>query len=489
MRAAYRADDIRAAEAPLLAAGVPLMRQAARAVATRTISIARARRAAGLNADILVLVGGGNNGGDGLWAAHDLAQRGLAPVVLLATDHPHAEGLAAARGAGVQVVTRAELGEDVAPFASWFGIWLDALAGIGLSGPLRGELGELVAALAEVRQEAPRHVIAVDTPSGLADDPAATNAIRADETHTFAAAKPALLLPPACRAAGTVVVHDLGIPLDADPAVVELDTDDISQHWPRAGHLDHKYTRGVVGIDAGSATYPGAGILATRAALAAGPGMVRFLGDRAIADRLPPEVVTAPGRIQAGLVGSGTEGGPDIAAALRDFRERDIPVVVDAGALACRDELGAGPGQLVLTPHLGELATLLGDERAAVEADPVRYARAAATEFAAVVVAKGPETVIAAPTGPVYTTPPGSPWLATAGSGDVLAGALAAALAQFAARSEAGEETPPLAAQAALAVALHAHAVDYCPSAPGPIRASDLADALGPALGALLAGQ
>lgn len=488
MRTAYTSEAIRTAEAPLLADGVPLMRRAARAIAERAAAVVSERRAAGVNAEVLVLVGGGNNGGDGLWAAYELADFGLAPRVLLAHEHPHAEGLAAARGAGVKIDQLADV-DDVAAYAGRFGIWLDALAGIGLSGPLREPLACLIDALAAERERAETFVLAVDCPSGLSDDPGASLAIRADETITFAALTPALLLPPACRLIGRVRVENLGIELVGAPAAIELGAAELRASFPRARHLDHKYTRGVVGIDAGSETYPGAGLLATRAALAAGPGMVRFLGEEGVARLIipaMPEVVTAPGRIQAALIGSGTEGGPRIAAALADFLARDIPVVADAGALTCVSEAARDRGALILTPHLGELATLLGCEREDVEADPVRYARQAAERFDAVVVAKGPETVIVEAGQPVVTIPPASPYLATAGSGDVLAGVLAATLAQFAARAEAGETVPALSYQAGIAAQLHASAVAHCPSAPGPIRALDLAAGIALALGATM---
>ncbi len=474
MRYAYTAASIRAAERPLLDAGKPLMRHAARTLAHR-IKAWRQRHAR--DSQVLVLVGGGNNGGDGLWCAHDLAQWGIPVSILLATDHPHAEGWAAACRAGVPTVECSH--------AADFQIWVDALTGIGIRGPLRGVLAHLVEDLAALRSPHTR-VFAVDTPCALADDPRVTVPLPADETLTFGAPTPALVLPPAAAAVGTLLCAPLGIPFAHEDAAVTILTEaDLAALWPRARHDDHKYTRGVVGIYAGSTTYPGAGVLATRAALAAAPGMIRYLGPAAVADRIGvkmPEVVTAPGRIQAALVGSGMPTDEVDRTTLAALCRQSTPVVLDAGALdkqliaEVTGESAAETPCLVLTPHAGELAHLLECERTEVEADPVGAARALATQTGAVVVAKGPHTVVVGPAGPVVTLAPSliydsaTSWLATAGSGDVLAGIIAAVVAQFAARRENGEQVLPLTEQVGLAVLLHTLA------ATGPLRASALAE-------------
>lgn len=471
---AYTAETIRTAERPLLDAGEPLMRQAARTLAHR-IKTWRQRHAR--ESRVLVLVGGGNNGGDGLWCAHDLAQWAIPVSILLATDHPHPEGWAAARRAGVRTVESSD--------AADFPVWVDALTGIGIRGPLRGELAQLVADLAALRPPHTR-VIAVDTPCALADDPRVDAPLPADETLTFGAPTPALVLPPAAAAVGRLACAPLGIPfLDEQAAVTILTEADLAAQWPRARHHDHKYTRGVVGIYAGSTMYPGAGILATRAALATAPGMVRYFGPAAVAERIGgqmPEVVTAPGRIQAALVGPGMPTAEVDRTAVAALCRHHTPVILDAGALDRRliaqvtGERTAAPPRLVLTPHAGELATLLERERAQVEADPVGAAQALAAATGAVVVAKGPHTVVVGPAGPVVTLAPSliyhsaTSWLATAGSGDVLAGIITGVVAQFTARQENGEPVPPLTEQVGLGVLLHTLA------ATGPLRASALAE-------------
>jgi hydroxyethylthiazole kinase-like uncharacterized protein yjeF len=183
----------------------------------------------------------------------------------------------------------------------------------------------------------------------------------------------------------------------------------------------------VVGVRAGSAEYPGAGLLCVAGAGAGLAGMVRYVGDPAVADRVRaahPEAV-GEGRVQAWAVGSGggSGAGEALAAALAD----GVPVVVDADALAHVDGHLGVPA--VLTPHAGELAAMTGVDRAEIEARGLAHARAAAERFGAVVLLKGRHTLVASPDGPVRVTTTGVPWLATAGAGDVLTGLVGALLA------------------------------------------------------------
>ena len=497
---AYGAAAVRAAEEPLLAAGVPLMRHAARALALATVREIRARGQRVPGSAVLALVGGGNNGGDALWAVADLARRGLAAHAALCAPAVHAEGLAAARAAGVRLVR--VVPEDGGPpdlaallaVARRSGAWIDGLAGIGLRGPLREPLAAIVMALDDERRSAPDEpvVIAVDVPSGVADSGAVAGAVLpAHLTVTMGAPKPALLLPPACGAAGRVEVVDLGLPLDpARVAVRRLGPADVADLFPWPRREDHKYTRGVAGIWAGSDAYRGAAVLACAGALAAGPGMVRYLGPVAsVRDHLP-EVVTAPGRLQSALVGSGIAGREAAESALRAAAGHGVPLVVDAGALeALRDVTGP----TIITPHAGELAALLGVPRAGVEGDPATAALDLAAARGVSVLLKGPVTVVAAPDGTLYSQDGGTPWLASAGSGDVLAGILTTLLALRQARAEedggslgAGD----LAAAGAAAAWLHARAGERAarasgPGAGGPLTAREVAAAVPAVLAAL----
>lgn len=495
---AHGVEAVRAAEEPLLAAGVPLMRQAARALAVAAMREIRGRGQRIPGSVVLALVGGGNNGGDALWAAADLSRRGVVAHAALCGETAHAEGLAAARAAGVRVTRVVTDGEADLPalldLAGRAGVWIDGLAGIGLTGPLRDPLARIVASLESERRGTPDEpvVIAVDVPSGVVDSGAVPGEVlHAHLTVTMGTPKPALLLPPACGAAGRVEVVDLGLPLgEAAVAVRRLGAADVADLYPWPRRADHKYTRGVVGVWAGSEDYRGAAVLACAGALAAGPGMVRYLGPVASVRDHHPEVVTTPGRLQAALVGSGIAGDDAALAALREAAAHAIPLVVDAGALAVLDRVDRS-APAIMTPHAGELAALLGTPRADVEADPASAARRFAAAHGVTVLLKGPVTVVAAPDGTLYSQEGPTAWLATAGSGDVLAGVLAAVAALLQARAEEDGHVD-LAAAGAAAAWIHAQAGaraagahTHRPDAGGPITASGVARAVPAVLAAL----
>lgn len=497
----YGGDAVRAAEAPALAAGRPLMRWAALQVAAtvrRRLAETGTRLRAGR---VLVLVGGGNNGGDGLHAAADLAGRGVAVTALLARDEVHPEGLARARAAGVRLLPVSTAGQLAHPAwrraAQDAQVWVDALAGIGVRGGLRGQTADLVTELIALRDRVRPVVVAVDTPSGINADTGRVDGplLAADHTVTMGAAKAGLLLPPAALHAGTVQVAGLGLEQDfaAQSALVNrLQPGDVAADWPVPRPTDHKYTRGVLGVVAGSAQYPGAGVLTTGAAVATGCGMVRYLGAEPVAARVLdhyPEVVTAVGRVQALVIGPGIAGQTETARLEQalltaiDTAPKDRPpaVIWDAGALDLLPRMGwalrATPS--VLTPHAGELAGLLGRyqeriQRAEVEADPARWAVHTAELTGAVVLLKGPVTIVAQPDGVVFSQADGSPWLATAGSGDVLAGILGALAATSAA---------PLGRVAAAAALVHGRAATH---AGGPLGAHHLLAAIPPTVADLL---
>ncbi|WP_152187718.1 NAD(P)H-hydrate epimerase [Georgenia satyanarayanai] len=510
---AYEAEAVRAAEAPLLASTAPdeLMKQAAFAVATevlRELGRLGARRS---GSTVLLLVGGGNNGGDALYAGGYLARRGLQVVAALCTDRPHVRALAAARGAGVRVRevldgAGAPRWEVLATLADRAGVWVDGLTGIGARGALREPLAGIVTALEDRRAVMPDEptVVAVDVPSGTGVDDGTVPGpvLRADVTVTMGAAKPGLLVRPAAALAGRVVVVDIGLgPHLGEPALRRLTPADVADLLPAPVATDHKYTRGVLGLVAGSTTYPGAAVLAAAGALRTGLGMVRYLGPDAVArlihDRFP-EVVVGSGRVQAWTLGSGVDPADDARAddvrdALQRALDDGVPAVLDAGALALAPERLTAT--TVLTPHAGELARLLSTRgertsRADVEAAPLDLARRAAVLTGAVVLLKGPTTVVAAPGGAGLSQADGTPWLATAGTGDVLAGVLGALLAQrgedlAAGHDPAGTLTAELAAAAAL---VHGRAGARA-SGGGPVTATGVADAVPGVVAALLADR
>jgi hydroxyethylthiazole kinase-like uncharacterized protein yjeF len=417
MLRAHTVADVRRSEA-LAMAGLPdgaLMQRAAAGLATAITDLlggVYGRR-------VLLLVGAGDNGGDALWAGARLARRGARVEALLLSERVHEEGLVALLGAGG--LTSTDLDDlDDSPE-----VLVDGIVGIGGRPGLRPD------AVAALERFAGVPVVAVDVPSGVDVDTGRVDGahVVADLTITFGTHKVAHLADPASFACGALHLVDLDLDPHlalVDPALEALQPDDVRRLLPRPDADAQKYTRGVVGVRAGSATYPGAALLAVAGANSGLVGMVRYLGPDPVADTVRtahPEVVGA-GRVQAWVVGPG--GGDDAGEMLDDARADGVPVLVDADALRHVD--GPLPG-CVLTPHAGELAAMLGVARTEVEAAPLRHVREAAQRWNCVVLLKGHHTLVADPSGRVRVTTTGVPWLATAGAGDVLAGLVGALLA------------------------------------------------------------
>ena len=274
---------------------------------------------------------------------------------------------------------------------------------------------------------------------------------------------------------------------------------DVAASWPRPGAADDKYSRGVVGVIAGSEAYPGAAALVVSAAVRAGAGMVRYVGppraqDLVLAHR-PEAVVHHPvdaaerlPRAQAWVVGPGVADYPEQDAAIGAVIAQSVAMVVDAGALetvARARAAGAravGSERVLLTPHAGELVRTLGALRhdvtlADIERDRVGHARLLAETARATVLLKGAVTLVVSPGGATIELPEAPAWLATAGAGDVLAGIAGALLAAGLSADAAG----------ASAAWIHARAAEDA-SRGGPIAALDVAPALPGAVAAVLAG-
>ncbi|MDR2253841.1 MAG: bifunctional ADP-dependent NAD(P)H-hydrate dehydratase/NAD(P)H-hydrate epimerase, partial [Bifidobacteriaceae bacterium] len=400
MISSYTAAQVDAAEKAVMA-NLPqgeLMSKAALAVAGAVLRELRKRRGHAAGALVTLLVGAGNNGGDALFAGARLAGRGVAVTAVATESRVHRAGRVALERAGGRLVTIAESGpgefspiEVVAEHASQCDVIVDGLLGIGARGPLSGHAAGLVTTLiveaglaAPPRYRRPGRpvVVAVDLPSGVGvdDGAAAPQVLPADVTVTFGAYKPAALLPPASGLFGRIELIDLGLtPFlreGGDPTARRLEAADALELWPVPRRGDQKYTRGVLGVVAGSETYPGAAVLTTSAAVAAGVGMVRYLGpDRAVERVLSrrPEVVPGGGRVDAWALGPGVAAGADdqlgrIARALEWASAERVPTVLDAGGFQL---LPAGPKRLepwiVLTPHAGEMAGLLNDRGVRVQ--------------------------------------------------------------------------------------------------------------------------
>ena len=504
MISAYTGTEVRAAEQPLLAAGLGdvLMQRAAHGLAGAVINELRERGKRLYGCRVVVLTGKGNNGGDGLYAAAFLAARGMRTTAVLTSGAAHPQALAAFERAGGRAhgLTDEALG-GLAAEAAGADVVIDAVLGTGAKGGLRGSSAALVEAITKARRSAGEGlVVGCDLPSGVNADTGETAGpvLSADLSVTFGAAKTGLLADPGADYAGRVQVVPVGIEGNfPPPALRRLEDQDLAGLLPHPARRAHKYSRGVLGVVAGSTQYPGAAVLACRGALAAGVGMVRYLGPPEVADLVRqscPEVVCSTGsvaenRVQAWLVGSGM--GPEDHEQLlraRDAIDTGLPAVADAGALpALPDRLAP---HVVLTPHAGELASLLQrlggtEDRQAVEAATLGAARRAAARTGATVLLKGASTLVAAPSGAAYSQADGTPWLATAGSGDVLAGVIGALLAQAGDGAErfdfleAGDDAR-WAAIAALGAALHGKAGLSASNARagGPITAGVIADAL-----------
>lgn len=410
MRQAHTVDQVREAEGALLAVlpeGALMQRAAA------GLAVAIADLLGGVyGRRVLLLVGSGNNGGDALYAGAMLARRGAAVEAILLSPTVHAGGLAALRGRHGRVVDVGTAGRP--------DVVVDGIVGIGGQPGLRPDAANAVALFSDVP------VVAVDVPSGVDVDTGRLDGphVTADVTVTFGTHKPCHLIDPAAEVCGVVALVDLDLELPSAP-VEALQAADVARLLPVPDGPVHKYTRGVVGVRAGSEQYPGAAVLAASGAAAGLAGMVRYEGAAGAAvSARHPGVVLAPGRVQAWVVGPG--GGDDVADLLSRSLADGVPVVVDAAALK---HVAPGHPHLVLTPHAGELAAMLGVARDEVEADQLAFARRAAEHFGAVVLLKGRHSLIAHPDGRVRVTTSGLPWLAVAGAGDVLAGLIGALLA------------------------------------------------------------
>jgi hydroxyethylthiazole kinase-like uncharacterized protein yjeF len=452
MRHYYTVDAIRDAEAPLLA-GLPegaLMRRAAYPLAVAVAGELAARTGGVAGRRICAVVGSGDNGGDALWASTFLRRRGAAgAAVLLNPDKTHTKGLAAFQRAGGRVVQSVPAATDLV---------IDGVVGISGSGPLRPAAAEIFASV----DDAGIPVVAVDIPSGIDVHTGAAMGpyVHAVLTVTFGGLKPVHALGDC----GRVELVDIGLELPHTD-VLGLEAADVAASWPVPGPKDDKYTQGVTGILAGSATYPGAAVLCTGAAVAATSGMVRYAGSAAeqVLSHWP-EVIASPtaesaGKVQAWAVGPGLGIDAAGAAALWFALDTDLPVIVDADALtilaAHPDAIGSRFAPTVLTPHAGEFARLAGSPPGD---DRIGATRRLADKFGATVLLKGNVTVIADPGGPVYLNPAGQSWAATAGSGDVLSGMIGSLLA-------AGL---PAAQAAAAAAFVHARAANLAAADPGP---------------------
>jgi len=415
-----------------------------------------------------ILCGRGNNGGDGFVVARHLLNRGVQVRTLLVGRRQEVKGDARVNldildkiGAGPQEIATTEDLPGVREALAGADVVVDALLGTGTQGPARGLIADVIALV----NGAGRPVAAIDLPSGLAaDDPEPPGpAIRARLTVTLGLPKPGLLLYPAAGHVGALRVVEIGMPTpltraDGGPLGL-LEPADVAAALPPRDPAAHKGTFGHVLAIAGSPGKTGAAALTSLAALRAGAGLVTLAVPRslnAILEVKVTEAMTYPvAETEAQTIGRAA--GPDLLDLARgksvvaigpglgthpDTRElvRDLvaslraPVVLDADGInafaGAADLLGEADGPLILTPHPGELARLLGLDRDALLRRRLTLVPETARRLRATLVLKTARTVIGSPEGEVRIVPTGNPGMATGGTGDVLTGLIAGLLAQ-----------------------------------------------------------
>ena len=412
-----------------------------------------------------IICGKGNNGGDGLALARRLRIRGVPVRVCLLASFAALKGeaklnLAILRKTDVEIMPNASA-PAIAEMIAWSDVLVDAMLGVGLSSTLKGNY----AVAAELMNMAGRPVVAVDIPTGINADTGEVmgSAVRADLTVTMVLPKRGLVLYPGAAFAGQVRVADIGIP----PEVIEKEGIQVGllEHglaWGLTGERDrdsHKGDFGHLMVIAGSLGKAGAAVMAARGALRTGAGLVSIAAPVELIPVIQQQVMEAmcipAGETIDGTLGIGSENellrasgsmtacaiGPGLTThyetvqVVKNLVQRmSIPMVIDAdgvNALAgSADMLKKAKAPVVMTPHPGEMARLLGVSTDDVQKDRIGMASDAAAKFGVTLVLKGAGTVIATPHGEVFINTTGNPGMASGGTGDVLTGMIGSLLAQ-----------------------------------------------------------
>ncbi len=424
------------------------------------------------NPTALLIAGRGNNGGDAFAAARHLREMGFEATVRIAAPEDQITGdalrhLMNLRAEGITVEeypTREDWAENLAhPFGADFIV--DGLLGIGSRGAPRWVVASAIEYINAAANDS--YVVAIDIPSGLHADTGIAEgvAVTADVTVTMGLPKVGLVAPSALEFVGTVEVADLGLPpemIEGLPPAVDLEliySNELRRVIPRRARGSHKGTYGHLLLIGGARGYAGAIALACRAAVRSGVGLTSALVPSSIlpvvAGASLETMVHAGEETEAGslrasalstwlrrldtfdavVVGPGLTTHPDSAALVRTLlRECPAPLVLDADALNVLSgdpqAIRAARSTVIITPHPGEMARLLGRDIASIQADRPAAARAAAAATGAIVVLKGAGTLVTTAEGPAHINLTGNPGMARGGSGDVLAGLLAGLLAQ-----------------------------------------------------------
>ncbi len=473
-----RVDEMQALERAADAAGhsyATMMELAGAAVARQIL-----QRHAPLVPRPLILVGPGNNGGDGLVCARHLLEAGAQPRVYLWKRDPardeggHLARLANARATLARAraaIARADEDPTQAQLAAWLeeaDVIVDALLGTGANRPIGDELAAILDCCRDaVNAMAQLRVCAVDCPSGLNCDTGAVDphTLRADDTVTFAAAKWGHYRFPGAAHCGAVAVADIGIDaaLYPEAGAFVLDAAMVAPLLPERGNVSHKGSFGKMVGAVGSVSYPGAAALSLGAAGHVGAGLVTGAVPEGIWPVVAPQLREAtwqllPADEASEMGGFAPDGAARLAKVAADYDAMLVgcgisltdgtvafveqllasdslpPLVIDADGLNCLTRIAGWPARLpdacVLTPHPAEFGRLLEMPLADVQAQRWELALEAAARWRCVVLVKGPYTVIAEPGGRLAVLPVATPALATAGTGDVLAGTITGLIAQ-----------------------------------------------------------
>jgi ADP-dependent NAD(P)H-hydrate dehydratase / NAD(P)H-hydrate epimerase len=493
----YEAEEMRACDAwAIEQAGVPsldLMELASLGLARLTARLARPGR------PLRIVVGPGNNGGDGLAAARLLREEGRVVDVLAVTS---LDGLRGDARVNLERLPGAPPEPFEAAALAGSGAIVDAMLGTGFEGEPREPVAGAIDAINA--QDAP--VIACDVPSGVdaSTGEVVAAAVRADVTATFHGSKPGLHIAPGAVHAGEVEIIEIGMPRGAPVATrAGLISERVLERFPPRQRFGSKFDSGVVTIAGGSRGLTGAPALAAMGAQRAGAGYVQVAVPATVEPALGPRLLeqmtrglpdadgahSADGvrafaelaeRAGAVVLGPGLgRSDPAVAFARGVAAAVDVPLLIDADGLNAHagvlESLRERSAATVLTPHAGELGRLLERDRAEIDAHRLACARAAAERSGAVVLLKGDDTIVAAPGGPVAVSRGATPALATAGTGDVLSGLIGALLAKGLGPFEA----------AALGTLAHTRAGSAAAACQGAdhVIAGDVIDALPDGLG------
>ncbi|MBL8921851.1 MAG: NAD(P)H-hydrate dehydratase [Myxococcaceae bacterium] len=460
MRRALTAQEMRRVDAASADHGMPgsVLMENAGAALTRT-----ALTLAGPQGRFIILCGTGNNGGDGLVAARHLAAAGRTVFVELLGELTSLQGDPArnARALTASGQTFASIPEDLP--VGHGDVVIDALFGTGLTRPPEGRFADAIGRISVWRASGAK-VVSADLPSGLSTDTGVPFApcVTADATTAFGFLKLGQAIEPGASRCGCIELIDIGIPRAAQSVLPSqgtflLEETDVKGRLPQRKAESHKGTFGHVLLVAGSWGKTGAAALAAKAALRSGAGLVTIATRPECLEPVmshAPEVMgvelvndgplglsdfnsileAADGK-QALVIGPGIARGDETARLLASLLEElTIPCVLDADAINALGSnaalLDKAKGEILLTPHPGEMARLIGKTTADVNADRVGVARAFATQHSVVLLLKGARTIISRHDGAVFINPTGNAGMATGGSGDVLAGLTGALLAQ-----------------------------------------------------------